>query len=332
MAKKGETLSEETRAKIAENARERTGEKNPFFGKTHTAETREKMAVRAREHRTGSVHSEATKQKMSQSQKGRVFSEETKQKMRDAAQRRCANPKERERLKALSDKVVEEGLYVPPPVLRGVDHPNYGKPLSEERKQRLREAHLGKPGMPHTDASRTRISEGNASAIRDRKRTYKYWVNGPDGQQIPCRSDAELMLVQALMKQKGIVAIRGEDKLPFVQYEIDGQPRLTVADFEVDRADGVTVVIEGKAKTAFYVDRSQARLLAMWGHCQRQQQPFLLAVNGSPVPSVWAGPFVSQAFMNGLAQRRVRQRLLECAPLPGESVLSSLASKTSLLD
>lgn len=39
----GKTFSEEHRAKIAEHAKTRTGEKNPFFGKKHSAETREKI-------------------------------------------------------------------------------------------------------------------------------------------------------------------------------------------------------------------------------------------------------------------------------------------------
>lgn len=40
---KGKKFTEEHRAKIAENAKQRTGEKNPFYGKTHSAETREKI-------------------------------------------------------------------------------------------------------------------------------------------------------------------------------------------------------------------------------------------------------------------------------------------------
>lgn len=42
---KGQTFSEEHRAKIAANARNRTGEKNPFYGKKHSAETIEKIKL-----------------------------------------------------------------------------------------------------------------------------------------------------------------------------------------------------------------------------------------------------------------------------------------------
>lgn len=42
---KGKTFSDEHRAKIAEHAKTRTGEKNPFYGKKHSAESIEKIKL-----------------------------------------------------------------------------------------------------------------------------------------------------------------------------------------------------------------------------------------------------------------------------------------------
>ena len=42
----GHEVSEETRAKIAEKARLRTGESNPFFGRNHTEETKRKISLK----------------------------------------------------------------------------------------------------------------------------------------------------------------------------------------------------------------------------------------------------------------------------------------------
>jgi len=323
----GRTASEETRRKMSETRRGRPG----WIPNEEQRRRKSEIAKR----RMGWQHSEETKQKIGDALRGRVISAETRQKMSETSKRRCTLAW-RAAMSITARAARAEGRVTHlPPVMRGADNPRYGKPLSDAHKQRLREAHLGKPGTPHTDASRTRISEGNVKAIRDRGRTYKHWVTGPDGQQIPCRSDAELTLVQALMKQPGIVAIRGENLLKFVPYEIDGQPRLTVADFEVDRADGVTVVIEGKVKTAFYRKREVFRLIAMWKHCESSEKRFIIAVNGRDVPSVNSGPFVTEEFMRGVENQRIRMLWMEKAMIdvsPGVSVQNSLVSTTSPLD
>lgn len=56
-------MAEETRQKISEAM---TGEKNPFFGKTHSEETKQKIAKA----RTGTTTAEEVKQKMSDAKKG----------------------------------------------------------------------------------------------------------------------------------------------------------------------------------------------------------------------------------------------------------------------
>jgi hypothetical protein len=60
--------SDETKKKMSQKAKERTGEKNNFYGKTHSVETREKIKKTI----TGFNHSEETKKKMREDRKGKV--------------------------------------------------------------------------------------------------------------------------------------------------------------------------------------------------------------------------------------------------------------------
>jgi hypothetical protein len=53
------------------------GEKNPFFGKKHSANTR----ARLRKLQTGRIPSEETRKKMSKAQKGKIVSDETRAKL-----------------------------------------------------------------------------------------------------------------------------------------------------------------------------------------------------------------------------------------------------------
>lgn len=66
-ALKGHIVSEETRVKISEKAKLRTGEKNPFFGKTHSEETRRKLSLK----RSGRTRSEEAKRKTSETMRSK---------------------------------------------------------------------------------------------------------------------------------------------------------------------------------------------------------------------------------------------------------------------
>lgn len=64
----GHVHSQETKDKIAEKARQRTGERNSMFGKTHSDETREKISIAAKNRKM----SDETKEKISLAQKQRL--------------------------------------------------------------------------------------------------------------------------------------------------------------------------------------------------------------------------------------------------------------------
>ena len=69
----------------------RTGEKNPNFGKHHSEETRKKMSEALKGEKNpnfGKHQSEDTRKKLSESLKGRTFTEEWRKKISEAAKRR----------------------------------------------------------------------------------------------------------------------------------------------------------------------------------------------------------------------------------------------------
>lgn len=75
--------TEETKKKISESHK---GEKNHFFGKTHSKETKEKMSA-AKKGKIGRKHSDETKQRMSELAKNRMKTEEGKKQLMEAYKR-----------------------------------------------------------------------------------------------------------------------------------------------------------------------------------------------------------------------------------------------------
>lgn len=73
------------------------GDKNPFYGKTHTEETKKHIGDIQRGQKRG-PHSEETCEKIRQRMLKRTFSEETKEKMRQAKQGKKLSPEHREKL------------------------------------------------------------------------------------------------------------------------------------------------------------------------------------------------------------------------------------------
>lgn len=90
-----------------------SGEEHPFYGKRHSEETKAKIRVA----RSKQINTPESNKKRSETQKGRVFSEESKEKMRQHALKRFSNKK---------------------------NHPNYGKPLSQNTKENISKANKGR--------------------------------------------------------------------------------------------------------------------------------------------------------------------------------------------
>ena len=83
----GKTLSNDTKQKLSEaksgeknHMYGKTGEKNPNYGKTHTAESKEKISKA----HTGKTLSKETKEKMSEVHTGKTHTAESKKKMSEA--------------------------------------------------------------------------------------------------------------------------------------------------------------------------------------------------------------------------------------------------------
>lgn len=145
--------------------------------------------------------------------------------------------------------------------------------------------------------------------IASRIRKYKY-IATFRGVNIPCRTERELTLVNS-MAGKNVLSIFGENLTDFVEYEIDGQMMVTLANFSVDRDDGVTVIVIIESSTgAFYVESSRQRLMAMWKYCQENEFLMVLWIPGWKEPSAWEGPFVTQEFMDSAITGNVNKRLM----------------------
>ena len=111
----GTVISEETRKKLSEESK---GEKNNFYGKTHSEETKRKQS----EVKIGKTHSEESKRKISEANKGHNVSEETKKKLSEANKGKTHSKETRIKIGEVQK----------------------GKILSEEHKRKLSEAHKGK--------------------------------------------------------------------------------------------------------------------------------------------------------------------------------------------
>lgn len=256
--------SAEQKKKLSEYAKSRTGEKNAFFGRTHSPETRAKIAAAARA-RTGRKHSPETKAKIGAAHRGRK--KPPAQVAKQAATMR--------RLYAGG----EIKINLPPPK-SGPENHNYGRKLSPEHK-----AAVGKASKSRvwTDAQRAAVSartkgkkihtEAFKQALADRNRTREYTHSEATKAKISASSVWKLKkgdyryLGWALTKKAGWVGYRSTWELralelldadPAVsgfQYESfsvpyvwEGHPRRTMPDYKLTLADGRVRVVEVKPK------------------------------------------------------------------------------------
>lgn len=111
--------SEATKYKMSKDRKgKRAGKNSPMFGKKLTKEQKEKISKANK----GRTWTEEHRKKYIKSRTGVPISEEHKEKLRG-----------------------------PRPHLTGENHHNWGKPLSEETKRKLSEAHMGKTGLVGED-------------------------------------------------------------------------------------------------------------------------------------------------------------------------------------
>lgn len=247
--------------------------------------------------------------------KGERVSEEVRNKMSESARARCT-PEWRAKMSEMAKKRIADGAFVQlPPVMRGADNPNFGKSPSEETRARMSAAQRKRAHPKHTDAERQKISEGNVRAILTGTRKYRFHVASPCGGTVPCRSRREEALAQHLCTTQGVLSVVGEDRMDPIVYALQGRQHLTVGDFIVTRSDGVKVMVEGKSETSFYKEKDRARIEALWKWAVDCGMPLIIAINSKPMPSVWEGPFVTEAFMEGIRNKRVRYRTMKVVPL-----------------
>lgn len=116
-------LTPEIRAKISAAAKQRVGDKNPFYGRNHSEKTRKLLSEKLSGEGNpwyGRKHTEETKQKMSKAAMGHIVSEETRRKM-------GANHKDM------------SGENNPMYGKKGKDAPWYGRKHTPEELEKMRE-------------------------------------------------------------------------------------------------------------------------------------------------------------------------------------------------
>lgn len=105
------------------------------LGMAHTEESKKKMSD-ARKGQKNGPHSEETKSKIGAAHKGRTFSEETKRKISDARKGWRCSEEHKQKIR--------------------------GRKATDEQRRKMSEARKGKPGRPHSEASRQKMSASAA--------------------------------------------------------------------------------------------------------------------------------------------------------------------------
>lgn len=158
---RGRVVTEETRRKISKANKGKTGG-------IHSEEHRRKIIGAFK----GRAHSEESRCKISESKKGHVTSEEHKRKISEFQKGR-AHPEEhrRNQSEALKGHVLsEETRRKISESRKGQLPPNKGKPMSEEQKRKLSEAHKGKPLSEET---RRKMSEARKRHVISEETRHK---------------------------------------------------------------------------------------------------------------------------------------------------------------
>lgn len=183
-AHKGKKLSDDHKKKLSIAF---TGERNHFYGKTHTKETSKKISLSNKNR----VHTEEARRKMSASQKGRKHSEETKNKISKAniGIKKTIEQvnKQRESLIA-GGKVKGENNPMYGVRRFGELNPMYGKSHKEETKEKIRQKALGRG---HSEDAKIKMSENRKGGLNARA---KIVLNTETGIYYDCAKDVSVLL------------------------------------------------------------------------------------------------------------------------------------------
>lgn len=189
----GKHLSEETKAKLRAKALERDvrGERNPHFGKKHSAEVRAAQSERMKGAKNpnfgkppankGVPHTEETRAKISaklQGEKnpffGRHHTEEAKEKNRQAHLGKTSPRKGCHLSEETKAKLREQALERD---MSGEKNPFFGRHHSEETKEKLRQANRCRPawnkGKTMSEESRAKMREAALARIAAKKNKIK---------------------------------------------------------------------------------------------------------------------------------------------------------------
>lgn len=158
----GRPLTEKHKRKISEA---NSGSKNHFFGRLHSEESKQKMSD-GHKHNPSQYwknkhRSEETRQKTSESLKGRKLAESTKQKISKSLIGRFAGKKN----PFYGGHHTEESKAKLSEAHRGKQNPFFGRRHSIETRKKMSEHHVGMTGKKHSPETIRKIIEGNRSGL-----------------------------------------------------------------------------------------------------------------------------------------------------------------------
>jgi hypothetical protein len=240
-------LSEEQRAALSSAAKLRTGEKNPFFGKTHTQETRDKIAE-ARHNHTGWHHSDATKEKMRvawETRRSTPISDETRARISVAQTGRECTPGTREKLSA-SMKV------------------------EMERRARGRKA-----SYTVSTETRQRMSDSYLESVTTKRRAYLASIpvtKVVGSAHIGCRGTLEEATTRILEADPEVASYEYEPVV--IRYQDGDLEHNCLPDYLVTFKDGSRALIEVNAPGLTHLEQRHARAVAIRNYCKEQGYQF----------------------------------------------------------
>jgi group I intron endonuclease len=154
------------------------------FGLVHSEETRQKMseAIKGKKnHMFGKTHSEESRQKMSEALKGeknhmfgKTHSEETRQKMSEANKGKTFSEETRQKMSEAN-----KGKTLSEETRQKLSEANKGKTLSEETRQKMSGAHKGKTLSEET---RQKLSEARIKFLGQKR--YTSAISKPKKKQL----------------------------------------------------------------------------------------------------------------------------------------------------